>query len=462
MKNRRLAVIAATTVVWIVGGCSDRTRTIGGVVVHRAPPSLQTNDELVRTTSSGVAVVETDRGQGLGFVIDPRGYVLTARHVIEDADRVMSVRFPSQSLQAQFNDVEVVYADAERDLALLKVDSDADLSPLPLANWRSKAGLRITPNDPIVVFRSEQQRLSAYNGAVSDLSVYNDFAGHGAFMGITVDIKEGQSGGPVLDRHGRVIGVVTWTFRDRVGGYAVPIDEVQRMLIDKPALQSVSEHRTRVLDRTRAYLHALADGDVAHARQLTSPSHAKRLRAQSVRRILGSLDNDGQDSLLGFLQALDTLVGKPRKAQITALQSIVARTPSRPFREAMSLGTDVEDAEIISLFFELGHSYLDARSQGNEQEPALNVASRRLHTIEAARTFALADAVHELAGQELEIDRLEVLSIGASPHAVVTLRNDDEHRLLVHMNLEWGDWYVARVEREDSWPNNVSNPRTVL
>lgn len=449
------------TLALVVAGCGPRLKNYGEVTVSRAPASLRSNDDMVRKSADAVAVVETDAGRGLAFVIDPSGYLLTARHVIENADYIESVRFPSRG--AVYESVQVVYTDVERDLALLEIKTDEALPSLSVASWSRRAG-GPAQRDPIVVFKldgdkdvDEGQRLVAHNGAVSELSIYNDTAGPGAFLGVTVDVQKGQSGGPVLDRHGRVLGVVTWTFRDRVGGYAIPIDEVTRMLAERPVLDNASDHRLRAVERTRAFLHALADGDVDDARRSISPSHAKQRRAETVEQILGSMDDQGRDVVRGFLEALDTLVEQPREVQARVLQDIVSRTTTTPFREAMSMGPEVDDGQIISLFFELGRGYLEARTMGADRDAALQESVRQLHTVEVARTFALADAIGALAGNELVIETVQVVPGAYSPRAIVSLRAGGE-KVSVHMKLEWGDWYVADVGRT---PITARGPQVV-
>jgi hypothetical protein len=87
--------------------------------------------------------------------------------------------------------------------------------------------------------------------------------------------------------------------------------------------------------------------------------------------------------------------------------------------------------------------------------------------VDAARTFAMAGFLEELAGTEVEIERVELVPGVYQPRAVVTLKarrmpgrlkravstgdvdgaspNPGDVRLSLHMRLEWGDWYVADV-----------------
>ena len=81
---------------------------------------------------------------------------------------------------------------------------------------------------------------------------------------------------------------------------------------------------------------------------------------------------------------------------------------------------------------------------------ALRTALRRLATIDAARSFALAALVSELHGRALDIRAVELLPgaymPGARVELVVGSAEAPEQALDLHLRLEWGDWYVASIE----------------
>lgn len=446
-------------------GCASRPKAYAEVsVVSAARHRTSSNDHLVERAEAAVAVVHTPSGRGLGFVVDPRGYLVTNRHVVEDASHVESVSFPAHDPPRTYHSVEVVYTDPLRDLALIRVHTDDDLPRLPLAARKPlPVGRYLGAGDPVVLVEYEHPtedapipdpdtaHFTSYNASVTTLGAVNPAAGPGQFVGIDADVQRGQSGGPVLDRYGRVVGIVTWTWRDKVGGFAIPVADVLQMLGERPALDSNDQHRDRIAKRSREFLAALGRGDVDDARRLTSPSHARRVRADAVEKITAQLDRDGAPVLHGFFAAVESLVG--RDDAFDALRDAVSRTASKEFREALGLPDDLEDAQIVSFFFEVGQAYLIARIAGNmEPEEALRRALARLQTTDAARTFAIADVLTELAGSAVEIRTVEVVPGAYSPTAVVSLARDpagDEsgqgRELTLHMKFEWGDWYVTSV-----------------
>ncbi len=446
-------------------GCASRPKAYAEVsVVSAARNRSASNAVLVQQAEAAVAVVETPSGRGLGFVVDPRGYLVTNRHVVEDASHVESVSFPAHDPPRTYHSVEVIYTDPERDLALIRVQTDDVLPRLPLAARKPlPIGRYLGPGDPVVLVEYEHPteedlvpdlstaRFISHNAAVTTLGAVNAAAGPGAFLGIDADVKRGQSGGPVLDRHGRVVGVITWTWRDRVGGFAIPVADVLEMLSERPALDSADQHRDRIAARSREFLSALGRGDVDDARRITSPSHARRVRSDAVEKITAQIDRNGAPVIQGFFAAIESLVGEDDA--FSMLRDAVSRTATPEFREALALPDDLEDAQIVSFFFELGQAYLIARVAGDmSPDEALRRALMRLETVDAARTFAIADVLTELAGSAVEIQKVEVVPGAYSPTAVVSLARTPGadgagggRQLTLHMKLEWGDWYVTSV-----------------
>jgi S1-C subfamily serine protease len=465
-------------------GCAGRVRDVGGIAIQEGTdrPRGGAEAQLARS-SAAIAIVETDYGRGMGFVIDARGYLITNRHVIEDADHIESVRFPQQNPPKVYESISVVYTDPDEDLALLRIHTDDDLPFVPLATRKLlPVGRYVHEEDPIVLFKRGDDvtdPLRAEYGEVARLAVYNPAAGPGAFVGVSPAVARGQSGGPVLDRQGRALGVVTWTWRDREGGFAIPIAEATRMLTERPSLDNADDRKERAETRSRRFLTALGSGDVDSARRLTSPSFARKLRGESVAAIMGAAENDGMPVLQGFVAAIESVANDPKletEAAYDQLREIVERTGTETFRDALGLHEGVARGQIISFFYEFGQAYYAARQYGKElPEKALDAALRRLRTVDAARTFALADAVDVLAGNAVEISHVEIVPGAYAPRAIVHLRgvkpgsrptkvgkggavkleavDGDAESIAVHMRLEWGDWYVASVGRAP-----LSNP----
>jgi S1-C subfamily serine protease len=178
--------------------------------------------------------------QGSGFVVSRRGLVLTAAHVIAStsAEATASV---ARTVYVQFADGDRIPAtivgwDPYDDVGLLHVNPGLHaLDPLPLG---SSADLRV--GQPVAAIGSpfgNDTSLSVGVVSGTNRTIPSLASGFNLFGAIQTDapINEGSSGGPLLDAHGRVIGI---NAQIRSGldsafagvGFAVPVDSVRRSL----------------------------------------------------------------------------------------------------------------------------------------------------------------------------------------------------------------------------------------
>jgi S1-C subfamily serine protease len=189
-------------------------------VYTRDGPGVVTVD--VRSESIGP-------GGGSGFVIDERGYVVTNQHVVEGADSV-SLRFSSGARQV----AEVVGEDASTDVAVLKVEVPKEtLVPLTLGDSDS-----VGVGDPVIAVGNPLNvGISVTTGIVSGLGrpidAPNGYTISGAVQ-TDAALSSGNSGGPLLDAKGEVIGVNSLTAAAPGFGivsqglnFAVPINTVK-------------------------------------------------------------------------------------------------------------------------------------------------------------------------------------------------------------------------------------------
>ena len=136
---------------------------------------------------------------GSGFVISADGYIVTNNHVIEQADEISIEFFSGKVL-----DAEVIGTDKNTDLALLKVDSD---EPLPFVQFGDSDAARVgdwvmAVGNPLGQgFSVSAGIVSARNRALS--GTYDDF------IQTDAAINRGNSGGPLFNLDGEVIGVNT-------------------------------------------------------------------------------------------------------------------------------------------------------------------------------------------------------------------------------------------------------------
>ena len=170
--------------------------------------------------------VRTDDGQGTGVVITDAAEILTALHVVADAETI-TVRFADGTRAG----ATITTADEENDIAVLQPDNvPAVIVPAVLGN---PAALQIG-SETFAVGNPFGLYGSLSNGVVSGLErSYRDPETdivHTGLIQIDAAVNPGNSGGPLLDRDGRVVGIVTALINPTeqhvfIGiGLAVPID----------------------------------------------------------------------------------------------------------------------------------------------------------------------------------------------------------------------------------------------
>lgn len=177
------------------------------------------SQENIQTYKQAVVTINTDSGKGTGFAISEDGFILTNEHVIDDA-LTITVVFPDDSLY----EAQVVEAYEEYDVALLKIDG-LELPHLTLAENST-----FTKNEHVYF--------------IGNPLAFSGIANEGKLLGYTnaTDIKtdivmmnapvyRGNSGSPVINEAGQVIGVVFATgSREPYGkvGLFIPIEAVHQ------------------------------------------------------------------------------------------------------------------------------------------------------------------------------------------------------------------------------------------
>ena len=177
----------------------------------------------IRTTGQEIknGSVPATGSRGSGFVIDSRGYVLTAHHVIDKAKDIEIRLADAQRLPAR-----VVAADAQIDLAILKIQTEREL---PILSLGDSDAIRV--GDLALVFGYPFGRESSMNlGIVSRAG--RSYPNSASFEFIQTDAGgyPGGSGGPLLDRNGHVIGMITMASERGNMGFATPINVIKRIV----------------------------------------------------------------------------------------------------------------------------------------------------------------------------------------------------------------------------------------
>jgi len=169
----------------------------------------------------GQAPIPRDRvSQGSGFLISADGYVLTNHHVIEGADEVVVRLHDRRELQAQ-----VVGSDPQSDVALLKLEGN-DFPAMRLGDSN-----RLRPGQWVVAIGSPfgfDRSVTAGIVSATGRASYDRSQQYVPFIQTDVAINRGNSGGPLMNIEGEVVGINSQIFSNTGGfmgvSFAIPIE----------------------------------------------------------------------------------------------------------------------------------------------------------------------------------------------------------------------------------------------
>jgi S1-C subfamily serine protease len=193
---------------------------------QRPDPDIAADPDVVGADGSVVRVLSTACGLGIegsGWAVRPN-LIVTNAHVVAGADDTTVTTQSGVEL-----DATAVYYEPEDDLALLRVD--AKLPTLPLASGApvgaEAAVLGYPENGPYTVTPA---RVGETRSTVSENS-YGQGPVERTITALGGDVRSGNSGGPLLDSRGRVVGVVfAATTSGPIGGFAIPAAEVSEAI----------------------------------------------------------------------------------------------------------------------------------------------------------------------------------------------------------------------------------------
>ena len=213
------------------GSPSSPAMSVNEIYTRSAPGVVRVNVTTTSTSSlDPFGGTESAQALGSGFVIDKAGHIVTNYHVVRGADRI-TVSFSNRDTFR----AKVVGTDPSTDIAVLQVNTSASaLTPLPLGDSD-----RVRVGDPVVAignpFGLDRTATSGIVSALQRLiTAPNQFTIDHVIQ-TDAPINHGNSGGPLINQYGKVIGVNTQietgdAATGNVGiGFAVPANTVKEV-----------------------------------------------------------------------------------------------------------------------------------------------------------------------------------------------------------------------------------------
>ena len=277
------------------------------------------------------------RGTGTGFFIDEAGHILTNHHVIEGAERITVKLNDGRSFRAT-----VIGSDPDTDIALMKVEAATSLPHATLGNsdtlrvgeWVCAIGNPLAYEHTVTV------------GVVSFMGRKLFDAGLDNYIQTDAAISFGNSGGPLINARGEVIGINSAISRQASNiGFAVPINQARAILPQLKTLGRVSRGfmgvTLRDVDPDLQEALKLPRSDGALVQNVADGSPGSRAGIRPYDLII-SVDREpvrGNDSLIreiasrkpGTMARLEFVRdGRPREVAVK-----LAERPARPSEAAV-------------------------------------------------------------------------------------------------------------------------------
>jgi S1-C subfamily serine protease len=290
-----------TTRVQVVEGVGRKGGFDPVQIYDRLAPGVVT---ILSLFEGGTSILDEggEGGQGSGFVLDGDGYIATNAHVVTADSGGRAERVFVEFSDGNRVEAKIVGVDPNADVALLKVDPDGlSLTPLRLG-----VSHRIVVGEPVAAIGSpfgEKQSLSigvisAVDRNIESLTRFQI----GDAIQTDAAINPGNSGGPLLDQHGRVLGINAQIKSQSGGGegvgFAIPVDAVRRSLrelrdkgrvdygylgVQTLVLWPQLADRLELNVRSGALIQDIEDGSPAEKANLQTGDDEITFQAQQVR-----------------------------------------------------------------------------------------------------------------------------------------------------------------------------------
>ena len=312
----------------------------------------------------------SQQGMGSGLIISADGYIFTNHHVVNKADRI-KVKLADEKEY----DATVKGQDAATDLALLKIDPDAELPFAALGDSdRCRIGETVfTIGNPLGLNHTITAGIISAKGRVIGAGPYDNF------IQTDASINPGNSGGPLCSLQGEVIGINTAIVAQAQGiGFAIPINMAKSILGDLKTSGRI----------TRGWLGLTTQAITDDIRKSLKLKDQKGVLVSNV--FAGDAADQAGIKIGDVILEIDgkTVSDNREMGQVVAALHVGSRVPVKIFRDGRTLTLQVVAAE---------------RKDGQEQETDSRLAER-----------------YGLKAQEVTPEIARVLGMDAKTGVIVT------------------------------------------
>lgn len=262
-----------------------------------------------------------DRGEGSGCIIDPQGYIITNNHVVEEMEHIEVVLSDQRRFEA-----EEVFLDPDTDLAVIRIDPQGE--ELPFASFGDSdktlvGDFVMAMGSPFGLTQTVTMGIISYKGRETHIL---DKWGFEDFIQTDADINRGNSGGPLVNLYGEIIGINSNIFSPTgtsAGyGFAIPSKMAQKV-----AQQLIDDKEVK-----RGWMGVSMRG------------------VDEIREIIERAEKDNiPDSFLKqFSSARELLEKLPDEINGVLIIEVFDKTPAKEAGlEALDIVTSVDDQDVV-------------------------------------------------------------------------------------------------------------------
>ena len=201
--------------------------------------NLLSANDIYEDNALGVVLLMGDAGYGSGVIISTKGHVLTNNHVVEhneNLEAILSYQYNLDGYEEYVHSIEIIKQDKVKDLALIKINNPRTaLRPINISRKVPAIGSRVH-----AIGHPDLEVWSYTTGYISQIREEYEWSYEDEFEHIAnvyqtqTPVAEGNSGGPLLNDHGNLVGINTFgDHKNDFQNFSVTVNEIVKFLINK-------------------------------------------------------------------------------------------------------------------------------------------------------------------------------------------------------------------------------------